>query len=183
MRRVATLVVALLVLVASGSALGSQGKRCGLVSYSGVYQSHSYSGRDAVFVVRGVTSCAKARSIDRHADEGLRTAGWRCAFSHHETVTTCTSASARAEIQGREYTSPPVTQTPAPTPTPTPTTSTPAPTTPSPTPTGCYPLSNSGTCYEPGEYCRANDHGVSGVAGDGEAIICEYNNSWRWEPI
>jgi hypothetical protein len=51
-----------------------------------------------------------------------------------------------------------------------------------PTPTGCHPLTNSGNCYEPGEYCRNNDHGASGVAGDGEAITCEDNNGWRWEP-
>ena len=50
------------------------------------------------------------------------------------------------------------------------------------TPTGCHPLTNGGNCYEPGEYCRNSDHGVSGVAGDGEAIICEDNNGWRWEP-
>jgi uncharacterized protein YkwD len=49
-------------------------------------------------------------------------------------------------------------------------------------PAGCHPLSNEGTCYEPGEYCRNADHGVSGMAGDGEAITCEYNNGWRWEP-
>jgi hypothetical protein len=24
---------------------------------------------------------------------------------------------------------------------------------------------------------------VSGVAGDGEAIKCEDNNGWRWEPV
>jgi hypothetical protein len=23
---------------------------------------------------------------------------------------------------------------------------------------------------------------MSGVAGNGEAITCEYNNGWRWEP-
>lgn len=49
-------------------------------------------------------------------------------------------------------------------------------------PAGCYPLTNGGNCYKPGEYCRTSDHGVSGVAGDGEAIICKYNNGWRWEP-
>jgi len=53
---------------------------------------------------------------------------------------------------------------------------------PSATPTGCYPLSNEGTCYEPGEYCRNANHGASGVAGDGEAIICEDHDGWRWEP-
>ena len=50
------------------------------------------------------------------------------------------------------------------------------------TPASCSPLSNRGTCYEPGEYCRNADHGASGMAGDGEAITCEYNNGWRWEP-
>lgn len=68
--------------------------------------------------------------------------------------------------------------------------STPAETTPaaSPAPSasatqaGCYPISDEGTCYEPGEYCRDDDHGVSGVAGDGESIICEDNDGWRWEP-
>jgi hypothetical protein len=26
------------------------------------------------------------------------------------------------------------------------------------------------------------DHGTTGIAGDGERIICEDNNGWRWEP-
>jgi hypothetical protein len=46
----------------------------------------------------------------------------------------------------------------------------------------CHPLSNEGTCYEPGEFCRKSDHGVTGVAGDGKTIICEDNDGWRWEP-
>ena len=46
----------------------------------------------------------------------------------------------------------------------------------------CYPLSDEGTCYEPGEYCRDDDHGMSGIAGDGENIVCEDNDGWRWEP-
>jgi len=50
-------------------------------------------------------------------------------------------------------------------------------------PTGCFPLSDEGTCYEPGEYCRDSDHGVTGVAGDGENITCEDNDGWRWEPV
>jgi hypothetical protein len=59
---------------------------------------------------------------------------------------------------------------------------TPAPTS-APAPTGCYPLTDSGNCYEPGEFCRDSDHGVSGVAGDGENIVCEDNDGWRWEPV
>jgi hypothetical protein len=58
---------------------------------------------------------------------------------------------------------------------------TPAPP-PSSAPASCYPLSDEGTCYEPGEYCRDDDRGVSGVAGDGEAIICENKDGLRWEP-
>jgi hypothetical protein len=46
----------------------------------------------------------------------------------------------------------------------------------------CYPLSDDGTCYEPGEFCRDDDHGMTGVAGDGETIACEDNDGWRWEP-
>lgn len=58
----------------------------------------------------------------------------------------------------------------------------PAPASP-PTAVSCYPLSNEGTCYEPGEFCRDSDHGVRGVAGDGEKIICTDNDGWRWEPV
>ena len=47
---------------------------------------------------------------------------------------------------------------------------------------GCSPMTDAGGCYEPGEYCRDTDHGISGVAGDGESITCEDNNGWRWEP-
>lgn len=47
----------------------------------------------------------------------------------------------------------------------------------------CYPLTNGGNCYEPGEYCRTSDRDSSGIAGDGEHIRCEDNNGWRWEPI
>lgn len=183
MKRAVTLALALVVLTATGSALGSPAKRCGLVSYRGVYQGRSYSGRDEVSVVRGTTPCAEARRTDRRADEGFRTAGWRCAFSKHATVTTCTSTSGRAEIRGVKYVPSPPAQAPAPVSAPTPIPPPPPTPTPTPTPTACYPLTNSGTCYEPGEYCRDSDHGMSGIAGNGEAIICEYNNGWRWEPV
>jgi len=73
---------------------------------------------------------------------------------------------------------------PPPPPAPKASTAPPAPpsTAPPAPPSGCYPKTDSGNCYEPGEFCRTSDHGVSGVAGDGEAIICEDNNGWRWEP-
>jgi hypothetical protein len=50
-------------------------------------------------------------------------------------------------------------------------------------PASCHPLTDGGNCYEPGEYCRDSDHGATGVAGDGEAIECEDNDGWRWEPV
>jgi hypothetical protein len=53
---------------------------------------------------------------------------------------------------------------------------------PAPSPAGCYPTATSGNCYQPGEFCASADAGMSGVAGDGERIICEENNGLRWEP-
>jgi phosphatidylserine/phosphatidylglycerophosphate/cardiolipin synthase-like enzyme len=46
---------------------------------------------------------------------------------------------------------------------------------------GCYPIDNEGGCYEPGEYCRDDDHGMTGRAGNGEAIICEDDDGWYWK--
>jgi phosphatidylserine/phosphatidylglycerophosphate/cardiolipin synthase-like enzyme len=66
----------------------------------------------------------------------------------------------------------------------------PAPTTTSTTPqtpttaasAGCYPIDDEGGCYEPGEYCRDDDHGTTGRAGNGETIACEYKDGdWYWE--
>ena len=48
---------------------------------------------------------------------------------------------------------------------------------------GCYPLTNAGHCCEPGEFCRGDDHGDTGMAGDGKSIRCENNDGWRWEPV
>jgi cardiolipin synthase A/B len=69
-------------------------------------------------------------------------------------------------------------------PTPTPTTTSPA-SQPPPTTTGsagCYPIDDEGGCYEPGEYCRDDDHGMVGRAGNGLTITCEYDDGWYWEP-
>jgi len=200
MKRAAILVfAAVAMLTVAGAAVGAQIRRCGLVSYRGVYKGQSYTAHDAVVVVRGTTSCTVARHVDRRADEGHATAGWICAFSRRGTLTTCLTLSGRSAIEGKESGRPSVVAAPPPAsaptpapapipvpispPAPVPTPPAPAPSpTPVPAPVGCYPLSNEGTCYEPGEYCRDADIGTSGVAGDGEAITCEYNNGWRWEP-
>lgn len=49
-------------------------------------------------------------------------------------------------------------------------------------PSGCFPKASTGNCYEPGEFCADADAGMSGVAGDGKAIICRNNDGLRWEP-
>jgi cardiolipin synthase A/B len=52
----------------------------------------------------------------------------------------------------------------------------------SPTTSGCYPIDDEGGCYEPGEYCRDDDRGTSGRAGDGDTITCEEEGGgWFWE--
>ncbi|MFZ0667377.1 MAG: phospholipase D-like domain-containing protein [Acidimicrobiales bacterium] len=50
------------------------------------------------------------------------------------------------------------------------------------TTSGCYPIDDEGGCYEPGEYCRDDDHGATGRAGNGATIVCEdENGTWYWE--
>jgi len=74
--------------------------------------------------------------------------------------------------QARAATSPPATTAPA----------TSAPPATSPAAAGCTPIDNEGGCYEPGEYCRDDDHGATGRAGDGQTITCEdENGTWYWE--
>jgi len=103
------------------------------------------------------------------------------------SATTTTSTSTTSTTTTTTTPPPPPTTTPPRPPSPiTTTTRAPAPPPPPPpttvAPAGCYPLSNENTCYEPGEYCRDDNHGQTGRAGDGETITCEDNNGWRWEP-
>jgi phosphatidylserine/phosphatidylglycerophosphate/cardiolipin synthase-like enzyme len=50
------------------------------------------------------------------------------------------------------------------------------------TATACSPIDDEGGCYEPREYCRDDDHGMTGRAGNGQTITCEYDNGdWYWE--
>jgi cardiolipin synthase A/B len=80
------------------------------------------------------------------------------------------------DISNGQPQSRPGTSPPAPTTTPTP----PPPT--SPTAAGCTPIDDEGGCYEPGEYCRDDDRGTTGRAGDGQTITCEdKNGTWYWE--
>ncbi|MFF7919888.1 hypothetical protein ACFZDP_01790 [Streptomyces mirabilis] len=44
----------------------------------------------------------------------------------------------------------------------------------------CSIVSNSGNCYEAGQYCRNRDHGASTTSAGGASITCAYRNGWRW---
>ena len=53
---------------------------------------------------------------------------------------------------------------------------------PAPAPARCYPTTASGSCYEPGEFCPHADAAMTGLAGNGEKIVCKKHHGWRWEP-
>jgi cardiolipin synthase len=87
--------------------------------------------------------------------------------------TTSPSTAARSTISSPPTTPPPAAPS-----------ATAAPATAPPVATGaCHPLSDSGSCFEPGEYCRRADRATAGVAGDSRAIVCvETGGGWEWEP-
>ncbi|WP_107436436.1 hypothetical protein, partial [Streptomyces avermitilis] len=71
---------------------------------------------------------------------------------------------------------------------------TPGPTAPSPKPprprgsgtshsntSTCSIVSNSGNCYQAGQFCRNSDHGALTTTASGARIKCSYSsNAWRW---
>lgn len=60
----------------------------------------------------------------------------------------------------------------------------PAATTPTVVAGGCNPVSSSGNCYKPGEYCPTKDEGQTGTGAGGQPIKCEYvGGRWRWEAL
>lgn len=101
------------------------------------------------------------------------------AVSNSATFTSPTTAPTTTIVIAVPATAPSTTPPTVP-PTVPPVTAPPATTPPTAAPS-CTPISDEGTCYEPGEYCRDDDHGVSGIAGDGKRITCEDNDGWRWE--
>lgn len=121
-------------------------------------------------------SLAKGKTTIKTAGvNGVQTQTWKVTYSNgNETGRTVISTAITTQpvtevIEQGTYVAPAPTKATTPTPA--------APATPS-----CYPLSDEGTCYEPGEYCRDSDAGTSGVAGDGKAITCTDNDGLRWEP-
>ena len=152
---------------------------CGLVFVVGVAAaagSSSSSSSPAAATVSPTPKVpvVKARSTARPTPTAAQTATTAAAPSTPAQTTLAAQPAAPATPARTT----PAAQPAAPT---APARTTPAPP-PSSAPASCHPLSDEGTCYKPGEYCRDSDHGVSGVAGDGEPIICEDNDGWRWEP-
>ena len=88
------------------------------------------------------------------------------------------SATASSSSPAPVHTQAPATTAPPPA---APTTAPAAPPTTAPAASACSPLTSGGNCYEPGEFCAAKDHGVTGIAGDGKSITCEDVDGWRWE--
>jgi hypothetical protein len=120
------------------------------------------------------TTAAAASSLVARVPAGTPRPAVTKAATAAQTVTTAPSTQAQTTAAAQGTAPPaPARTTPAPPPAP------PASTAPA----SCSPLSNKGTCYEPGEFCRKTDHGKTGVAGDGKAIKCEDNDGWRWEPV
>ena len=134
-----------------------------------------------VFIIGGTVACgsspspsdsvAGASSLVAKAPVTTTSPAVTKSVTGAQTVTTTPSTQAQTTAAARPTTPSAPTHT------------TPAAPPASSAPATCYPLSNAGHCYEPGEYCRTSDHGTSGVAGDGEAIKCEDVNGWRWEPV
>lgn len=47
--------------------------------------------------------------------------------------------------------------------------------------TTCSIRSNSGNCYQAGQFCRNSDHGATTTTASGARITCRYSaNAWRW---
>ncbi|WP_282702265.1 hypothetical protein [Streptomyces sp. CC219B] len=45
----------------------------------------------------------------------------------------------------------------------------------------CSIRSNSGNCYQAGQFCRNSDHGATTTTASGARITCTYSsNAWRW---
>lgn len=45
----------------------------------------------------------------------------------------------------------------------------------------CSIVSNSGHCYQAGQFCRNSDHGAATTTASGTRITCTYSaNAWRW---
>jgi cardiolipin synthase len=108
-------------------------------------------------------------SLDYNRELGLITSSAAVLGPLNSTLSSDISG---GQLQQRTSTAPPATATPA----------TSAPPATNPAPAGCTPIDDEGGCYEPGEYCRDDDHGTTGRAGDGQTITCEdENGTWYWE--
>lgn len=131
-------------------------------------------GSSTIFVMRRGTTYAprvghKPMKLAMQYGMGTITQACGSTTTPHEPATTATTGVPSSPAPTTAPLAPSTTTVPPPPPT-------------TAAPASCTPLSDSGICYEPGEYCRDSDHGATGRAGDGESITCEDNDGWRWEP-
>jgi hypothetical protein len=153
----------------------------------------------ALIIIGAAAGSSKSHSTPISASGSSSTARTTTPSTNSVPATSRAPATTRVPVTAPPTTEAPTTVTRATAPVPPPVTDapttlapvpqvpvTPAPTAPTAPPASaqraCTPLTNGGNCYSPGEYCRTSDHGVTGVAGNGESIVCAYNNGWRWEP-
>ncbi len=112
-------------------------------------------------------------SLDYNRELGLITSSAAVLGPLNSALSTDVSGGQKFQGTSASPSAPTPVSTPAPNP---------VPTTPSPTAAGCTPIDDEGGCYKPGEYCRDDDHGTTGRAGDGQTITCEdENGTWYWE--
>ena len=119
----------------------------------------------------GATTTANSKDVLENRLHGLVCAGQLPLATAQDAIAS-NWVTAYQQYEGATPSPAPPAAAPSPAPAP-PTTAAPA---------GCYPTTSGGNCYRAGELCPDADHGQSGVAGNGEAITCEDNDGWRWEP-
>jgi hypothetical protein len=147
-----------------------------LVALTAIVAGLTFAGSGHASASQAPASAASTQAPATHAP-ATQAPATHAPATHAPKPATVTQAPATpAPAPAAPSPSPTITQSAAPPPAP-------ATSAAAPPPASCSPLTNGGNCYEPGEYCRNSDHGMYGVAGDGEKIACEDNNGWRWEPV
>ena len=156
---------------------------CGLVSIIGVAAAAGSSSSSPRTVTLASSPIVKAPPTTASPPVTKAPVATHAVTTPSSTPAPATPAPPSTQPPTQPRTTAAVQKSARPTPTHTTASASPSPTA-SKTTASCSPLTVKGKCFEPGGFCPTADHGMSGVAGDGEAIKCEDNGgSWLWEPI
>ena len=147
-----------------------------LVALTATVAGLTFAGGSHASASQPPTPAASTQAPDTHAPAAHTPVSHAPAMHAPKPATVTQAPATQAPTPAAPSPSPTITHSAAPPPAP-------ATSAAAPPPPSCSPLTNGGNCYEPGEYCRNSDHGMYGVAGDGERFACEDNNGWRWEPV